>query len=65
MYEPYDHVSLAITTAQQCVSFAGKSRYNGGGGKKQQAPISDYETGYEYDGPGTSKAFDWLDDMPF
>ena len=64
-YNPYDHLSLAISTAQECVSFAGKSRYNGGGSKKQQAPVTDYESGYDYDGPGTSDAADGLDDLPF
>ena len=63
-YNPYDHVSLAITTAQQCTSFAGKSRYNGGG-KKTQAPVTDYETGYETDGVDTSDAATGLDDLPF
>lgn len=64
-YNPYDHLSLAITTAQECVSFAGKARYNGGGSKKQQPPVTDYETGYEYDGPDTDGAADGLDDLPF
>ena len=63
-YNPYDHVSLAITTAQECVSFAGKSRYNGGG-KKAQTPVTDYESGYDVDGVDTSNAAIGLDDLPF
>ena len=30
MYNPYDHLSLAITTALQRVSFPGMARYNRG-----------------------------------
>ena len=30
---PYDHVNLAITTAQQCVRFADMARYKTGRGK--------------------------------
>lgn len=63
-YNPYDHVSLAISSANQCSSFAGAPRRNEGN-KSKATPVSDYENGYGYDGPATGGAADQLDDLPF
>lgn len=61
-FNPYDHISLSVSTAQECVSFAGKPRFNSSK-PKQQSTISDYETGYgDVD---SSSAAAGLDDLPF
>lgn len=61
-YNPYDHLSLSVSTAQECVPFAGKPRFNGNK-SKQQSTISDYETGYA--DVDSNSAAAGLDDLPF
>lgn len=61
-YNPYDHISLSVSTAQKCVSFAGKPRRNASK-PNQPSTVTDYESGYgDVD---SSSAAAGLDDLPF
>ena len=52
---------LAVETNDECISFAGKSRVNGCGGKKKQALVTDEDAGGDQEGsPDTSEATDDL-----
>lgn len=65
-YNPYDHVSFTVDSAQLIQISAGKTRYQKGLKQKpQDLVVSDYETGYESDADAQTDTKKDLSDLDF